>query len=210
MITLTVDKYYHLNLQSDISISEGSDVNIVVVFADDFPSADIINAQIEYRNGKFKKREYITKATPVVISEPFNKRGYLDLQLICDTYSAGIRKTNTQTAKIHRSINACPVDRDLEELYELIRNLQNKDAAQDARIAELETQTNTLLGAELRFDQKTQILQLINLEGEVISETSLNSLVAISSIEWSEEYDAYVLTKTDETTEILNIPARVE
>lgn len=145
-IILTVNEDFFLSMNQDAVAMEGEDINVTFVIPDGLGYSQ----QLDYRNGHFCDRVFVEDN--VIIAEPYNQRGLLVLQLLFQTETMGLRKTNTVAIQVHKSVNAGCADRDMEEVLEMIRELQNK-------VVDLQNQINEITGGETGLSERVDALE---------------------------------------------------
>lgn len=99
-IKLTVSENYYMTMDFDSRVEAGED--IVISF--DIPADLGYRIRLDFQNGKEKAFEYITGMDTFTLQYPYNKRGFLSLQIIFDTISNGKQKTNKLYLHVASSI----------------------------------------------------------------------------------------------------------
>lgn len=100
-ITLTVTNNFYLSISQDSKAQEGEDITVRFVIPEEL---NAYRVRFDYSNGKARGYDYLNDRTEITLSEPYNRRGFLNLQLQLDTTDTGKRKTNLVYIHVWNSI----------------------------------------------------------------------------------------------------------
>lgn len=99
-IYLTVTDKFYMSMSQDSKAQAGEDINVSWTMPENIG----YRISLDYANGKYHTRDYVTGLTEYTIKEPANRRGFLRLQFTIDTETMGKQKTNELWIHVASSI----------------------------------------------------------------------------------------------------------